>query len=327
MTVRIGYTGRTDGVALRDVFARVLARIGEDPDFVYLDADLMSSVGTRDWALAHPDKAFNMGVAEADMMGVAAGLAAAGFRPLVQTFGPFASRRCFDQVFLSVAYSGRDLTVIGTDPGVTAAFNGGTHMPFEDMALYRAIPGATVLDMADAVQLEAVLPLAYRQAGLKYIRFGRKPVLPVYASGSTFDIGRAPCLREGRDATIVASGLLVAESLAAADRLAAEGLSVTVLDAFCIKPLDGEAILAWAGRTGALVTAENHNVIGGLGSAVAELLAEHGPCPLERVGVREAFGEVGPQDYLQRRFGLTADDVADAVRRVVLRKAGAAAGQ
>ncbi|MDW7658689.1 MAG: transketolase C-terminal domain-containing protein [Bacillota bacterium] len=307
-------------VALRDAFVTALIHMGEHPDFIYLDADLMSSVGTRQWALAHPDKAFNMGVAEANMIGVAAGLAAAGFRPLVHTFGAFAARRCYDQAFLAVGYSGFAVTIIGSDPGVTAAFNGGTHMPFEDVALYRAIPGSTVLETTDAAMLTSVLPQAWQLPGLKYIRVGRKPVLPVYEPENSFQIGQAVCLREGNDAVIIACGILVVHALEAAEMLQQEGLTVAVLDCFTIKPLDREAVCHWAEHTGAVVTAENHNINGGLGSAVAELLSDCRPCPLERIGIYESFGEVGPQDYLETRFGLTTLHIADKVRTVMKRK-------
>jgi transketolase len=307
-------------VALRAAFIAAIARLGEDPDFIYLDADLMSSIGTRQWALDHPDKAFNMGVAEANMIGVSAGLAAAGFRPLVHTFGAFAARRCYDQVFLAVGYSGFPVTIIGSDPGVTAAFNGGTHMPFEDMALYRAIPDSVVLEITDAAMLESILPLAWQMPGLKYIRVGRKPVSPVYEPGSSFVPGQAVCLREGGDAVILACGIMVVHALEAAECLQQEGLSVAVLDCFTVKPLDEQAVCTWAGRTGAVITAENHSITGGLGSAVAELLSGCCPCPLERVGIVESFGEVGPQDELESRFGLTAAHLADKVRAVVRRK-------
>jgi transketolase len=313
-------TSVLEPVALRDAFVATLARMGEHPDFIYLDADLMSSVGTRQWALAHPDKAFNMGVAEANMIGVAAGLAAAGFRPLVHTFGAFAARRCYDQVFLAIGYSGFSVTVIGSDPGVTAAFNGGTHMPFEDVALYRAVPGSIVLETTDAAMLTSILPMAWQMPGLKYIRVGRRPVVPVYELESSFQIGQAVCLCEGNDAVIIACGILVVSALAAAEMLQQEGLAVAVLDCFTIKPLDQDAVCRWAKRTGAVVTAENHNVIGGLGDAVADLLGSCRPCPLERIGIYETFGEVGPQDALEERFGLTPAHIADKVRAVIKRK-------
>lgn len=320
MLINLAYADQRETRAMKDAFCAAIERLGDEPDFVYLDADLMSAIGTKKWADNHPDKAFNAGVSEANMMGVAAGLSAAGLRPLVHTFGPFASRRCFDQVFLSIGYAKNEVMVIGSDPGVTAAFNGGTHMPFEDVALYRTIPQATIVDFTDSVMLDNLLPRLWRHPGLKYARFGRKEAIGVYGAGSDFEIGRAAILRQGTDVAIMACGIMVAEALRAADRLTAEGISAAVLDLFTIKPLDVAAVTEWAGRTGAVVTAENHNVIGGLGSAVADALVRSHPCPVEMVGVHEQFGEVGPLDYLQERFALTADEIVRKAQAVIARK-------
>lgn len=320
MLINLDFTDQREARAMKDAFCAAIERLGDEPDFVYLDADLMSAIGTKKWAGNHPDKAFNAGVSEANMMGVAAGLSAAGLRPLVHTFGPFASRRCFDQVFLSIGYAKNEVMVIGSDPGVTAAFNGGTHMPFEDVALYRAIPQATIVDFTDSVMLDNLLPRLWRHPGLKYARFGRKEAIGVYGAGSDFEIGRAAILRPGTDVAIMACGIMVAEALRAANRLSAEGISAAVLDLFTIKPLDVASVTEWAGRTGAVVTAENHNVIGGLGSAVADALVRSHPCPVEMVGVHEQFGEVGPLDYLQERFALTADEIVGKVHAVLARK-------
>ena len=287
--MKIVYDGSMDPRLCKSVLGETIpALAAEDPDFVYLDADLMNCIGTAKWAAANPDRAINCGIAEANMIGVACGLAAAGFKPMVHTFGPFASRRCYDQLFLSAGYAKNDITIIGTDPGVTAAMNGGTHMPFEDMALYRAIPGATVIDVTDPTMLISVLRQSKDLPGVKYIRVGRKS----YAR----------------------------EAMQAAKTLEEEGISAAVVDCFTVKPLDEEAVLAWAGKTGAVVTAENHNRIGGLTSAVSELLARRCPTPLEAVAVEDCFGEVGPQGYLQQRFGLTAEHVTRAAREAVKRK-------
>ena len=320
MLINLAYSHQKEQRAMKDAFSAAIERLGEEPDFVYLDADLMSAIGTKKWASGHPDKAYNVGVSEANMMGVAAGLSAAGLRPLVHTFGPFASRRCFDQVFLSIGYAKNEVMVIGSDPGVTAAFNGGTHMPFEDVALYRAIPQATIVDFTDSVMMDNLLPGLWRHPGLKYARFGRKEAISVYGAGSDFEIGRAVVLREGSDVAIMACGIMVAEALRAAEVLAGDGIRAAVLDLFTIKPLDEAAVVDWARRTGAIVTAENHNVIGGLGSAVADTLARTWPCPVEMVGVQDQFGEVGPQDYLQERFALTAEEIVRKSRAVLARK-------
>lgn len=314
------YTGEREKKALKEVFGATIVKISENPDFVYLDADLMSSIGTKSWAEQHPEQAFNVGVAEANMMGVAAGMAASGFKPLVHTFGPFASRRCFDQAFLSIGYAKNDVVIVGSDAGVTAAYNGGTHMPFEDMALYRVVPGATIIDVTDSVMLADILPKLLDRTGLKYVRMGRKEAVAVYGEGSTFEPGKAVVLRQGDDLTICASGIMVAEALAAAQVLAKEGIEASVLDMFSVKPLDDVAVLEYAARTGAFVTAENHNVINGMGAAVAAVLAQNHPCPVEMVGVQDEFGEVGPQDYLQERFGLTSVQIIEKARKVLARK-------
>ena len=297
-----------------------MSLLDSDPDVIYVDADLMSTIGTAKYHQQHPDRAINVGISEANMMGVAAGLAAAGFRPIAHTFGPFASRRCFDQVFLSAGYAGNDITVIGTDPGVCAAFNGGTHMPFEDVALYRAIPTATVFDITDTVMFENLLRQAVRLPGIKYLRVGRKTSAKVYEEGSSFTPGQAVRLREGRDLTIVACGIMVHEALQAAGALAEEGIETEVLDMFTIKPLDEAALLASAQKTGAVLAAENHNRIGGLYAAVCEALARELPTPADCVAVNDEYGEVGPQDYLQQRYGLTAENIQKKAKELMKRK-------
>jgi len=319
--MEIVYNGEMDSRLCKAVLSETIpALAAADPDVIYLDADLMSCIGTAKWAREHPDRAINCGIAEANMMGVAAGLASAGFKPIVHSFGPFASRRSFDQAFLSAGYAGNDITVIGTDPGVTAALNGGTHMPFEDVALYRALPGSTVIDVTDPTMLKSVLGQCVNRPGVKYIRVGRKAYARVYADGSELPIGRAVTLREGRDAVIFACGILIHEAMQAAQALEAEGVSAAVVDCFTIKPLDDEAVERWARKTGAVVVAENHNRNGGLYDAVNQVLAERCPTPAACVAVEDEFGEVGPQSYLQERFGLTAAHVAQQVRAVLKRK-------
>ena len=251
--MKIVYDGSMDPRLCKSVLGETIpALAAEDPDFIYLDADLMNCIGTAKWAAANPDRAINCGIAEANMIGVACGLAAAGFKPMVHTFGPFASRRCYDQLFLSAGYAKNDITIIGTDPGVTAAMNGGTHMPFEDMALYRAIPGATVIDVTDPTMLISVLRQSKDRPGVKYIRVGRKSYARVYEEGSELPIGKAVTLREGTDLVIFACGILIHEAMQAAKILAEEGISAAVVDCFTVKPLDEEAVLAWAGKTGAV---------------------------------------------------------------------------
>ena len=319
--MKIVYNGSMDPVAFKDTLGATIPRLSaEDPDVIYLDADLMSCIGTTKFANEHPERAINCGISEANMIGTACGLSAAGFKPIAHTFGPFASRRVFDQIFLSGGYARNNITVIGSDPGVTATYNGGTHMPFEDMALYRAIPRAMVFDITDTAMLEDVLRQAKDLPGVKYIRVGRKTAAKVYETGSTFPIGKGIPLREGKDAVIFASGIMVHEAMQAAQALSKEGVEVAVVDMFTIKPLDEEIVVQYVKACGAVVTAENHNKIGGLFSAVSDVLARKCPTPAEYVAVEDEFGEVGPQDYLQKRFGLTADNIVTKVKAVLLRK-------
>lgn len=315
------YNGEKDKTLYKDAIGgTIIEMANEDPNFVYLDADLMSCVGTAKWAKENPNRGINVGIAESNMVGIACGLASQGFKPTIHTFGPFASRRVYDQVFLSAGYAKNDITIIGSDPGVTAALNGGTHMPFEDVALYRAIPTATVIDITDIPMLKSVLKQYKDMAGVKYLRVGRKNPVKVYADDETFEIGKGKVLKEGNDAVIIACGIMVAESLAAAAKLAEEGINVTVIDMFTIKPLDEELVVKYAKATGAVVVAENHNKIGGLYSAVADCLAANCPTPAEYVAVEDEYGEVGPQDYLQERFGLTAAKIVEKVKKAVARK-------
>jgi len=319
--MKVVYNGEMDPRTCKMAMTETIPAILEsDPDAIYLDADLMSCIGTAKWGGEHPDRAINCGIAEANMIGVACGLAAVGFKPIAHSFGPFASRRCFDQAFLSGGYAKNDVTILGSDAGVTAALNGGTHMPFEDMALYRAIPGSTVIDATDPTCLESVLRQCMDRPGVKYIRFGRKTHAKVYADGSDVPIGKAVTLREGGDVTLFACGIMVHEAMQAAQALEAEGVHAAVVDCFTVKPLDADAVEAWAKKTGAAVVCENHDRYGGLYSAVTEVLAERCPIPAACVAVEDQFGEVGPQKYLQERFGLTAEHIVRQAKAVLARK-------
>ena len=312
------YTGEKDERLYKVVLGQTIEQLlAEDEDVLYLDADLMSCIGTAKLP-GKFDRAIDCGIAEANMVGVACGASAVGFKPIVHTFGPFASRRVFDQVFLSGGYAKNSITVIGTDPGITAAFNGGTHMPFEDMALYREIPGAVVCDCTDVPMLKSFLRTAVNTPGVKFIRVGRKESYPVYPEGEELEFGKGHLLREGTDAVIVACGIMVHEALQAAKQLEGEGVSVAVIDPFTIKPLDVELIREWAKKTGAVVTAENHNKIGGLYSAVKEILERE--AAVGYVAIEDEFGEVGPQTYLRERFDLTAEHIFRVVRETIARK-------
>jgi transketolase len=306
---------------MRAVYCETLMELAaENKDIVVLDADLMSSMGVAKFAKEYPDRTFNVGIQEANMIGVAAGLSATGKVPFAHSFGPFATRRCFDQLFLSVGYAKNNVRVIGSDPGVTAAFNGGTHMPFEDMGIVRNIPTATILEPVDSAMLKDLMKQTSKLEGLFYIRLLRKNAIKVYEEGSTFEIGKGVTLREGNDVTLIATGIMVDDALKAAESLQKVGISARVVNIFTLKPIDSELITKCAKETGALVTVENHNIINGLGSAVSEVVVENLPVPVERVGVKDRFGQVGPVDYLKETYGLTADDICNSVQKVLGRK-------
>lgn len=315
------YDGSMDQEMYKDVFSQTVGILaGEDPDLIYLDADLMNAFGMYNFWKRNPRQAINCGVSEANMMGVAAGLSAAGKKPYVHTFGPFATRRSFDQSFLSIGYAGNSVRIFGSDPGVTAAFNGGTHMPFEDMALMRAVPHSTVIDITDAAMLKKLMRQIKDRQGLTYIRVTRKSYPTVYSEDHPFEIGRGEIIRDGADATVIACGLMVGEAMRAADEMKKTGLHVRVVDMFTVKPIDTELVLRCAKETKAIVTAENHNVIGGLGDAVsAAMLSGDQLVPVKRVGVNDRFGSVGSQDYLQGYYGLTAERIAATLTEVTQR--------
>ncbi|MGJ3509292.1 transketolase family protein [Enemella sp. A6] len=309
------------GMEMRKAYAAVLEELGTaDKDVYVLEADLSSSMSTAGLKDKLGPNYINVGIMEAHMMGVAAGLGLAGGYAFVHSFGQFVTRRAFDQLFVSLAYSKVPACIVGSDAGVTAEHNGGTHMTFEDMGLVRVIPDVQLYDVCDPVQFAAILKKARESGKLTYIRTIRKaPKTTIYPDGETFGDEGGRVLREGTDVTLVACGIEVGEALAAADLLAEEGISAEVIDMFRIKPLDSELLLRSAGKTGRVVTAENHSVINGLGSAVAETLAEHLPTPMERIGVIEHFGQVGLTDYLMEFYQLTASDIAVAARKVLKR--------
>jgi transketolase len=312
---------KLEDIAMRDAYCNTLLELAAKNDkVVVLDADLMSSMGMVPFLEKYPEKTFNVGVQEANMIGVAAGLSATGLIPYAHTFGPFASRRCYDQIFLSVGYSKLNVRIIGSDPGITAAFNGGTHMPFEDLGILRNIPNITILEPVDSTMLIDLIKQTAHMYGLIYIRLLRKNAIKIYEEGSSFEIGKGMTLVDGNDVTIIATGIMVKEALDAAEILKSEGIHARVVNIFTLKPIDKELIIHCAKETGAMVTAENHNIINALGSAVAEVLGENIPVPLERVGVKDMFGEVGPVDYLRERFELTAEEIVSKCKKAIARK-------
>ena len=321
MTILLTKHNVKEDIEMRNAYCQTLIELARKNDqIVVLDADLMSSMGMIPFLKEFPERTFNCGVQEADMMGIAAGLSATGKIPYAHTFGTFATRRCYDQVFLSGAYTKSNVRIIGSDPGVTAAYNGGTHMPFEDLGIMRNIPEISVMIPTDSIMLKDIIKQLVELYGMFYIRLLRKNAIKIYKEGSTFKIGKAVKLKNGKDVTIIANGIMVAEALNAAYMLEERGISARVLDMFTLKPIDKEEIIVCAKETGAIVTAENHNIINGLGSAVAEVLVENIPTPMERIGVKDLFGEVGPVDYLKERFKLTSNDIVKKVEKVLKRK-------
>ena len=310
-----------DSRANRDGYVSAMLEIMEkDPTVMHVDCDLENCINTGKLAKAFPDRVINAGIAEANAMGVSAGLCATGKTVFMHSFGCFSSRRAFDQAFMSAAYAKLPVHVMGSDPGVCAAYNGGTHMPFEDCALYLSVPDAVVIDPVDYAQINCLTKKLAASGKFSYMRMIRKGVIKVYEDGSDFEIGKGVTLKDGKDVTIIASGIMVDEALKAQETLAAEGVSAKVIDMFTWKPIDEELIVASAKETGAIVTAENHQVNCGLGSAVAQVVAKNCPVPMEMVGVQNRFGQVGAQDFLQKEYNLTADDIVAAVKKVISRK-------
>lgn len=305
-------------IATREAYGKALVALGgENPDVVVLDADLAKSTKTIEFKKQFPDRFFDMGIAEANMIGTAAGLATAGKIPFCSTFAVFATGRVFDQIRQSVAYPRLHVTIAATHAGITVGEDGSSHQSVEDIALMRVLPNMTVFVPADATETVGAVRAAAAADGPVYIRLGRAGVPVLHGDDFEFVPGRAVEMRQGLDATIIACGLMVAQALEAAEQLAAEGLEVGVLNVHTLKPLDVQAIVDAAQRTGAVVTAEEHSIIGGLGSAVAETLAEHYPVPMLRVGLRDVFGESGKPEELLRKYGLTAVDIANAVQTLL----------
>lgn len=311
----------TEMIATRAAYGEALARLGDvNPTVVVLDADLSASTRTAEFAKRHPERFIQMGIAEQDMIGTAAGLAASGKIAFASTFAVFASGRAFDQVRNSVCYSELNVKICATHAGLTVGEDGASHQSVEDIALMRAVPNMTVIVPSDAVQTAWAVNAAAVLDGPVYMRLGRAPVPVIYGEGQGFALGKAQTLRAGDDVTIIACGIMTSRALAAAGALAEQGISARVLDMHTIKPLDVDAVQAAAAETGAIVTAEEHSIIGGLGGAVCEAVCELHPAPVVRVGVRDQFGKSGKPDELLVAYGLTADEIAGAAVRAISMK-------
>lgn len=306
-------------VATRDSYGSALVELAaEHDDFVVFDADLAAATKTGKFKDAYPDRFFDAGIAEGNMIGLAAGVATTGRVAFASTFAMFAAGRAYEQVRNSVGYPHLNVKIGATHAGISVGEDGATHQCCEDIALMRAIPGMTVISPADDVEARAAVRAAYELDGPVYLRFGRLAV-PVFNDPETYEfkLGKGVLLREGGDVTIVATGLMVAAALEAAEALAASGVSAEVINIHTIKPLDADLIVESARRTGRVVTCEEHSVIGGLGSAVCDALAERYPVPVKKVGVNDVFGESGPAVDLLHKYGLDAEGIVSAVRDFV----------
>ncbi|BBB91734.1 MAG TPA: transketolase family protein [Methylomusa anaerophila] len=310
-------------IATREAYGVALKELGErNKDVVVLDADLSKSTKTNVFGKAIPDRFINVGIAEQNLMGVAAGLAAAGKIPFASTFAMFAAGRAFEQVRNSICYPRLNVKIAATHAGITVGEDGATHQALEDLCLMRSLPNMTVIVPADAAETRRVVDFAAEYDGPVYIRLGRAGVPELFGESYEFQLGKAVQLADGKDVTIIACGLMVSPARTAAEWLIEAGYSARVLNMATIKPLDIESIVAAVRDTGAVVTCEEHSIIGGLGGAVAEAMAEHAPAPLERVGVKDTFGESGTPAALLQKYHLTVDDIVAAVKRAVIRKKG-----
>jgi transketolase len=307
--------------ATRDAYGKILAELGaEYHDIVVLDADLSGSTKTSIFAKQFPERFFNMGIAEANMIGTAAGLAAAGKIPFVSTFAIFAAGRAWEQIRQSVAYPKANVKIVPTHGGVTVGEDGGSHQSVEDIAIMRAIPNMTVIVPADAAETRGAVKAAAAHKGPVYIRLGRNKVPAVFDNDHQFIPGKGCEIRPGAEMTFITTGIMTSQALQASDLLAKEGIAARVVHIGTIKPLDQDLIIKAARETGAIVTAEEHSIIGGLGSAVSELLSEKCPVPVKRVGIHDRFGTSGKAEELLKYFGLTPDDLVEAAREVLTNK-------
>ncbi len=308
-------------IATRESYGNALAALGEKYDIVVLDADLSKSTKTDTFKKAYPDRFINMGIAEQNMMSTAAGLASCGKVVFASSFAMFAAGRAFEQIRNSICYPNLNVKIGATHAGISVGEDGATHQCLEDIGIMRTIPNMVVINPADDVEARAAVEAAILHDGPVYLRFGRLAVPVLYdESEYKFELGKGVLLRDGTDVTIVATGLMVETALCAREELAKEGINARVVNIHTIKPIDREILIKAAKETGAIVTCEEHNVIGGLGSAVAEVICEEAPVPMERVGVNDEFGKSGVPADLFKDYGLTSEDIVRAVKKVISKK-------
>ena len=305
-------------MATREGYGKGLVALGaEHPDVVVLDADLAGSTKTGMFAKAYPDRHFNCGIAEGNMMSVAAGLAAAGMTPFASSFAMFASGRAFEQIRNSIGYPALNVKIGASHGGMSVGEDGASHQCCEDFALMRSIPGMVVICPADGVEAEAATKAAYEHKGPVYLRMGRLAVPVFHEEGFTFRIGKGEIMREGTDVAIIANGLMVYEAIQAGEKLAELGINARIINMSTIKPLDEELVLKCAKECGRIITCEEHSVIGGLGEAVCSFLSEYCPTPVKRIGVDDRFGFSAPAGEVLKAFGLCCDHIVDVAKEFV----------
>lgn len=305
-------------IATREAYGEALAEFGEKyNNIVVLDADLSGSTKTAQFKKKFPERFFNIGISEQDLMGTAAGLSTCGKIPFASTFAMFASGRAFEQVRNTIAYPALNVKIAATHAGITVGEDGASHQAIEDMAIMRAIPNMTVINPSDAYITKRTIESAILHKGPIYIRLGRLAVPEIYKNCANYKIGKGIVLKEGEDATIIATGFMVHLAIEAGDLLKEQGIDVRIIDMHTIKPIDEDLIIESAKKTGAIVTAEEHNIIGGLGGAVAEVLSERCPTPLARVGIKDVFGQSGKPMELVNEYGISASDIVKAVKKLL----------
>ena len=305
-------------IATREAYGKALVKLGKiNDDVVVLDADLSKSTKTNDFYKAYPDRFFNMGIAEQNLVGAACGFAATGKIPFASTFAMFATGRAFEIIRNSACYPKLNVKICATHAGITVGEDGGSHQSVEDISLMRSIPNMTVLVPADGVEAEKMIFAAAEYNGPMYVRLGRSAVPTLFDENYNFEIGRGVVLKEGNDATIIACGMMVNEALIAADMLKEENINVRVINMSTIKPIDTELIIKAAKETKAIVTAEEHSIIGGLGSAVSEVVSENHPVKVKKVGLNDCFGESGTPGELLEKYGLTAKNIVAKVKEAI----------
>lgn len=304
-------------MATRAAYGKTLVEVGaENPDLVVMDADLSKSTMTNEFSKTYPERFYNMGIAEQNMYGVACGLALSGKVVCASTFAMFASGRAFEIIRNSIGYTGANVKVCATHAGITVGEDGASHQTFEDLALMRTIPGMTVVNPSDGASARLLLKQVIDFDGPAYVRLGRAAVPMFYDETADIKLGKGNELRPGSDVTVIATGIMVAEAMLAASQLAEEGIDVRVIDMHTIKPLDEDIIIKAARETGKIITAEEHSVIGGLGSAVAEVIVKNCPVKMEMVGQLDTYGESGKPDELKEKYGMTAADIVRAVKEI-----------